>query len=300
LPRGGQLGRLTPFSRPSSAGPAALKPVVNRPALQLPPPPPTPRSSPLATPRGAAVGPRALGAGPVAAPPSRPANLPPSRPANLPPSVPHGPGALKPPTTLPAPPNRCASHPCPPGQTAVAVNSAAAAGGGGNNNTPPGPPPNTGAPGAPPETKKKNARDSDAAIETGLQVEAADAASPFESSDLQEQASNFEDADGCKCIPSGKSPKGGGKGDKNFSKENGGKENGESTGRTEPKNLNEKLAMEQAKADPSKGQKLPINLNDPRWPSKDGWVKMSMIVNGIEVHYNMNTVTGATADFKFK
>ena len=31
-----------------------------------------------------------------------------------------------------------------------------------------------------------------------------------------------------------------------------------------------------------------------------GWVKMQQIVNGVNIHYVMNTITGAVADFKFK
>lgn len=72
-----------------------------------------------------------------------------------------------------------------------------------------------------------------------------------------------------------------------------------STGRTAPNNLKEQLAMEQVKANPS-GTKLPIEMNDPRWPANQGWVKMSETVNGVEIHYVENTATGAVDDFKFK
>jgi filamentous hemagglutinin len=41
-------------------------------------------------------------------------------------------------------------------------------------------------------------------------------------------------------------------------------------------------------------------MNDSRWPASDGWVKMSETVNGVEVHYVENTVTGQVDDFKFK
>jgi filamentous hemagglutinin len=73
-----------------------------------------------------------------------------------------------------------------------------------------------------------------------------------------------------------------------------------STGRTTPRDLKEQLAMEQVKANPGAGKKLPLQMNDPRWPASDGWVKMSQNVNGVEVHYVENTTTGQVDDFKFK
>ena len=73
-----------------------------------------------------------------------------------------------------------------------------------------------------------------------------------------------------------------------------------STGRTAPANLKEQLAMQQAKSNPAAGQKVPITMNDPRWPASQGWVKMQQNVNGVTVHYDLNTVTGETADWKFK
>lgn len=72
-----------------------------------------------------------------------------------------------------------------------------------------------------------------------------------------------------------------------------------STGRTTPNNLAEQLAMEQVKSNPS-GQKIDVKMTDPRWPASQGWVKMSENVNGVEIHYNENTVTGEVDDFKFK
>lgn len=73
-----------------------------------------------------------------------------------------------------------------------------------------------------------------------------------------------------------------------------------STGRTAPANLNEQLAMQQAKSNPAAGQRVPITMNDPRWPASQGWVKMQQNVNGVTIHYDLNTVTGETADWKFK
>ena len=51
-----------------------------------------------------------------------------------------------------------------------------------------------------------------------------------------------------------------------------------STGRTEPRNLREQLAMEQVKLNPTAGKPLKITLNDARWPASEGWVKMQQIV----------------------
>jgi filamentous hemagglutinin len=74
-----------------------------------------------------------------------------------------------------------------------------------------------------------------------------------------------------------------------------------STGRTVPKNLNEQLAMEQARSNPTQGTELTnVNLQDPRWPSSDGWVKMVNKINDVEIHWVRNKITGAVADFKFK
>lgn len=74
-----------------------------------------------------------------------------------------------------------------------------------------------------------------------------------------------------------------------------------STGRTNPLNLTEKLAMEQAMSDPSAGRILEnVTMKDSRWLSSEGWVKMSQYINGAEIHYVFNTITGAIDDFKFK
>ena len=78
-----------------------------------------------------------------------------------------------------------------------------------------------------------------------------------------------------------------------------------STGRTEPANLREQLAMEQVKSNPSAGTQLTrITLNDPRWPSSEGWVKMQQIVptsqGDINIHYVYNQTLKIFDDFKFK
>jgi uncharacterized protein RhaS with RHS repeats len=72
-----------------------------------------------------------------------------------------------------------------------------------------------------------------------------------------------------------------------------------STGRTAAQDLKEQLAMEEAASDPGAGTRVPIKMTDPRWPASDGWVKMRQNVNGVEIHYVLNTVTRAVDDFKF-
>ena len=62
--------------------------------------------------------------------------------------------------------------------------------------------------------------------------------------------------------------------------------------------LNEQLAMSEVRAAPA-GRQLGVPMTDARWPASDGWVKMAQNVNGVEVHYVRNTVTGAVDDFKF-
>ena len=74
-----------------------------------------------------------------------------------------------------------------------------------------------------------------------------------------------------------------------------------STGRTEPQNLKEKLAMEQVRADPlSNSTTIPIKMTDPRWPSTEGWVKKANNVNGVEIHFVYNEILYLFDDFKFK
>ena len=72
-----------------------------------------------------------------------------------------------------------------------------------------------------------------------------------------------------------------------------------STGRTVAGNLTEQLAMEQAVSDPAAGTVLDLTMSDPQWPAADGWVKMAQNVNGVEIHYVRNTITGVAEDFKF-
>lgn len=80
-----------------------------------------------------------------------------------------------------------------------------------------------------------------------------------------------------------------------------------STGRTEPKNLLEKLAMEEIMFEPQKGFSIDIRMADPRWPQDAGWVKRGWLFkdpkNPIEIHYVAQCVKNkivAVDDFKFK
>jgi hypothetical protein len=43
-----------------------------------------------------------------------------------------------------------------------------------------------------------------------------------------------------------------------------------------------------------------VATDDLRWPASRGWVKMTQNVNGTEIHYVRNTVTGQVDDFQFK
>ncbi|MGW0252637.1 PA14 domain-containing protein [Nocardia goodfellowii] len=73
------------------------------------------------------------------------------------------------------------------------------------------------------------------------------------------------------------------------------------TGRTEPADLKEQLAMEQVMSNPNGRTILgPERMTDPRWPGTDGWVKQSQNVDGVEIHYVRNEYTGEVDDFKFK
>jgi hypothetical protein len=74
-----------------------------------------------------------------------------------------------------------------------------------------------------------------------------------------------------------------------------------STGRG-PKNLKEQLAAEQAASNPKAG--IPVQLSngmsDSRWLGSEGWEKLRQNINGVEVHYNYNTITQAIDDIKIK
>jgi filamentous hemagglutinin len=66
-----------------------------------------------------------------------------------------------------------------------------------------------------------------------------------------------------------------------------------------PANLTDKLAMEEAMSNPAAGLEIAVEMTDWRWQGSSGWVKMTQNVNGVEIHYVRNTLTGAVDDFKF-
>jgi filamentous hemagglutinin len=75
-----------------------------------------------------------------------------------------------------------------------------------------------------------------------------------------------------------------------------------STGRTDPKNTTERNAMQRAMSRPTAGMVITMKepMKDPRWPAKDGWVKMRQNIQGVEIHYVWNPRTREADDFKFK
>ena len=75
-----------------------------------------------------------------------------------------------------------------------------------------------------------------------------------------------------------------------------------STGRTEPQNLHEQLALEQTMLNPRAGSVVPMKdpMGDSRWPWRQGWVKMEQKHDGVTIHYVRNIVTGDVDDFKIK
>jgi hypothetical protein len=72
-----------------------------------------------------------------------------------------------------------------------------------------------------------------------------------------------------------------------------------STGRSEPRNIREQVAMHSAMSKPENGIPTSVPLSDKRWRREEGWVKMAQNVNGVEIHYNMNKNTKQYDDFKF-
>jgi hypothetical protein len=79
----------------------------------------------------------------------------------------------------------------------------------------------------------------------------------------------------------------------------------QSTGRTTPKNLLEKLAMEEVKSNPFDGYQInKVKMSDDRFSASRGWVKMQKIIHtsqgDINIHYNYNLRLNIYADFKFK
>jgi hypothetical protein len=78
-----------------------------------------------------------------------------------------------------------------------------------------------------------------------------------------------------------------------------------STGRTNPMNLNEQLAMESVKSNPlSEATRVPLEMTDPRWPSEQGWVKMQRVFRfsdgtSTTIHFVYSDILGLVDDFKF-
>jgi filamentous hemagglutinin len=59
--------------------------------------------------------------------------------------------------------------------------------------------------------------------------------------------------------------------------------------------------MQQARSDPFAGRLLKgVEMTDLRWPGQEGWRKFSQNINGVEIHYVLNEITGQVDDFKFK
>jgi len=77
-----------------------------------------------------------------------------------------------------------------------------------------------------------------------------------------------------------------------------------SKGTTLARNLREKLAIEQATANPTAGRALDLKMSDPRWPASEGWSKMQQVIQSggregpVNVHYLLNQTAGAIDDFK--
>ena len=75
-----------------------------------------------------------------------------------------------------------------------------------------------------------------------------------------------------------------------------------STGRTEPTNLQEKLAMESTKSNPAAGKMIIEELKDTRFPGNFSKYQQTYdtSVGKIVIHYVGNEATNNFIDFKFK
>lgn len=69
-------------------------------------------------------------------------------------------------------------------------------------------------------------------------------------------------------------------------------------GRVTPGNLTEQLAMTEVRAAPA-GVRVRVTMTDARWPAAEGWVKMAQNVNGVEMYYVRDNITGAVDAFTF-
>ena len=74
-----------------------------------------------------------------------------------------------------------------------------------------------------------------------------------------------------------------------------------STGRSQPSNLNEQIAMKAARTNPQSGKVIKETLKDPRLAGYAKYARhYSTSKGGIEVHYVGNPETNTFDDFKFK
>ena len=79
----------------------------------------------------------------------------------------------------------------------------------------------------------------------------------------------------------------------------------QTTGRTVAENLSEQFAMKEVMSNPHpklNGATVleDLIMTDKRWPSTEGWFKVTKNVNGVEIHYVWNEVLNVFDDFKFK
>ena len=74
-----------------------------------------------------------------------------------------------------------------------------------------------------------------------------------------------------------------------------------STGRSQPRNLEEQIAMKAARTNPQEGTVIKEALNDPRLAGYKKYARhYPTSKGGIEVHYVGNSETNTFGDFKFK
>ena len=71
-------------------------------------------------------------------------------------------------------------------------------------------------------------------------------------------------------------------------------------GKHVPENLKEELGMEEVISNPENGRELVGKNTDKRWPANEGWEKWVQNVNGVEIHYEYNPLTGEIDDVKIK
>ncbi len=75
------------------------------------------------------------------------------------------------------------------------------------------------------------------------------------------------------------------------------------TGRFIPNSLKEQLAIKSVLSDPLTNAvdlSNKVVMSDKRWHASAGWIKMSKNINGYEIHFVYNKITGHFDDFKFK